>query len=51
MGTGQLKGPLVLQPTGGATMDEIVAATGWEAHAARGAISGALGKKLGLLGL
>jgi hypothetical protein len=25
-----------------------VAGTGWEAHAARGAISGALGKKLGL---
>ncbi len=38
----------MLQRTGGATMDEIVAGTGWEAHAARGAISGALGKKLGL---
>lgn len=33
----------------GATMDEIVAATGWLAHTARGAMSGALGKKLGLV--
>ena len=30
-------------------MDEIVAATGWLAHTARGAMSGALGKKLGLV--
>ena len=29
--------------------DEIVAATGWLAHTARGAMSGALGKKLGLV--
>ena len=33
----------------GATMDEIIAATGWLAHTARGAMSGALGKKLGLV--
>jgi hypothetical protein len=30
-------------------MDAIVAATGWQAHTARGAMSGALGKKLGLV--
>ena len=39
----------LLQATEGATMDEIVAATGWLAHTARGAMSGALGKKLGLV--
>jgi hypothetical protein len=33
----------------GATMEEIVAATGWQAHSVRGAMSGALGKKLGLI--
>ena len=33
---------------GGATLDEIVAATGWLSHTARGAMSGALKKKLGL---
>ena len=39
----------LLQASEGATMDEIVAATGWLAHSARGAMSGALGKKLGLI--
>ena len=39
----------MLQAPEGATMDEIIAATGWQAHSARGAMSGALGKKLGLV--
>ena len=39
----------LLRAPDGATMDEIVAKTGWLAHTARGALSGALGKKLGLV--
>ncbi len=38
----------MLQRAGGATMAEIVAATGWQSHTVRGAMSSALGKKLGL---
>ena len=38
----------MLRAEGGATIDEIVAATGWQAHTVRGAMSGALKKKLGL---
>jgi hypothetical protein len=32
----------------GATVEEVVAATGWQRHTVRGAISGALKKKLSL---
>jgi len=38
----------MLRAEGGATIDEIVEATGWQAHTVRGAMSGALKKKLGL---
>ena len=38
----------MLQAPDGATMEEIIVATRWLAHTARGAMSGALGKKLGL---
>jgi hypothetical protein len=37
----------MLRAEGGATIDEIVAALDWQAHTARGAMSGALKKKLG----
>ncbi len=43
---GQLVG--LLQRAGGATLDDMVAATGWQAHSVRGAMSGSLKKKLGL---
>ena len=39
---------MLRRPEGG-NMEEIMAATGWLAHTARGAMSGALGKKLGLV--
>lgn len=32
----------------GATLEQMVAATGWQAHSVRGAMSGALKKKQGL---
>ena len=38
---------MLKRPTG-ATLNEIVTATGWQSHTARGAMAGALKKKLGL---
>ncbi|MBW6495409.1 MAG: DUF3489 domain-containing protein [Burkholderiaceae bacterium] len=48
-GTKQAMVIAMLQRPEGATMAEIVAAAEWQAHSARGAMSGALGKKLGLV--
>jgi len=47
-GTKQAKLIEMLRAEGGATIDEIVAALDWQAHTARGAMSSALKKKLGL---
>lgn len=38
----------MLEAKGGATVEEIAAALGWQAHTVRGALYGALKKKLGL---
>ena len=38
----------MLKQPGGASIDEIVTAFGWQPHTVRGAIAGALKKKLGL---
>lgn len=48
-GTKQAMLIALLQAPEGATMETIIAATGWQAHTVRGAMSGALGKKLGLV--
>ena len=48
-GTKQAMLIALLQAPKGATMEAIIAATGWQAHTARGAMSGALGKKLVLV--
>ena len=38
----------LLRRPGGASIEEIAAVTGWQPHTVRGAMSGALKKKLGL---
>ena len=48
-GTKQAMLIAMLQAPDGATMEEITAATKWQSHTARGAMSGALGKKLGMV--
>jgi len=48
-GTKQAMLIAMLQCPEGASIGEIVAATNWQVHTARGAMSGALGKKLGLV--
>jgi hypothetical protein len=47
-GTKQAAMIAMLQRPEGATLDELVAATGWQSHTVRGAMAGALKKKLGL---
>jgi hypothetical protein len=38
----------LLRRTGGASLKELMKATGWQAHSVRGFLSGAVGKKMGL---
>lgn len=38
----------MLRAPDGAAIEEIMAATGWQSHTVRGAMAGALKKKLGL---
>jgi hypothetical protein len=47
-GTKQAQLIEMLRSPEGASIDEIVAATGWQPHTVRGTIAGALKKKLGL---
>lgn len=47
-GTKQAKLIDLLKRDEGASLPEICAATGWQAHSARGAVSGSIRKKLGL---
>jgi hypothetical protein len=47
-GTKQAALVAMLQRPDGATIDEIVATTGWQPHTIRGAFAGALKKRLGL---
>jgi hypothetical protein len=48
VGTKQAQMIELLKRPEGATVEQIAAATGWQHHTIRGAISGALKKKLGL---
>jgi hypothetical protein len=47
-GTKQATLIAMLRAPAGATIEEIMAATGWQSHTVRGAMAGALKKKLGL---
>ena len=47
-GTKQATLIAMLRAPDGATIEEIMAATGWQSHTVRGALAGALKKKLGL---
>lgn len=38
----------LLKRSGGASLKELMKATGWQAHSVRGFLSGAVGKKMGL---
>ena len=38
----------LLKRSGGATLKELMQATGWQAHSVRGFLSGTVGKKMGL---
>ena len=38
----------MLQQSQGATLKQLMQATGWQAHSVRGFVSGTLGKKMGL---
>lgn len=47
-GTKQARLIAMLRAETGATIGEIMAATGWQSHTVRGAVAGALKKRLGL---